>query len=54
VTQNVKLSKEYKTILSLSCDDNGDYFVPESKKEEYLRQVTLLEQELEKIKKACE
>lgn len=54
VTQNVKLSREYKTILSLSCDDNGDYFVPESKKEEYLRQVTLLEQELEKIKKACE
>lgn len=52
ITQ-VKLSKAFKPILNLISDEDGNYFVPESKKESYLRQVALLEEELNKIKIAC-
>ena len=51
--ERAKLSKVYKPILNLSARDDGSYYVPESKKEIYLEQVELLENELEKIKTAC-
>lgn len=54
VTQKIKLSKEYKSILSLSRGADGNYYVPDSKKAEFLKQIARLEEELAEIKKACD
>lgn len=54
VTQKIKLSKEYKSILSLSRGADGNYYVPDSKKAEFLEQIARLEEELAEIKKACD
>lgn len=49
----IKLGSIYKPILNLSSDGDGHYYIPKSKREEYLAQVEALEDELKKIKEAC-
>lgn len=53
-THNLKLSKEYKSILSLSRNADGEYYVPDSKKKDFIKQIASLKEELAMIEKACE
>lgn len=50
----IKFGKTYKNIVNLTCDENGTYLIPKDKKSEYLEQIHLMIDELQKIKAACE
>ena len=53
-SQTIKLGKTYKSIFNITCDENGKYIIPDNKKEEYVEQIDLMIDELNKVKAACE
>lgn len=51
---SVQISKIYKDIFSVKKTEDGTYLIPENKKEALLNQIKEMEDELAKIKIACE
>ncbi len=49
----ISFGKEYREICNLKRDKSGNYYIPDSKKSDYLKQVERMENELQKIKAAC-
>lgn len=48
-----QLGSEFKPIFHMTRGDDGSYYVPKNKREECLKQISLLEEELNKIKAVC-
>ncbi len=53
VVQAIKFGREFKEIVNLKKDESGNYFVPDSKKKEYLERIKQMRDELDKIESAC-
>lgn len=53
-SDHYQIGTEFKPIFHMTRGEDGNYYVPKNKRDEYLKQISLLEEELNKIKAVCQ